>query len=494
MLNKYRWTPQEKWVWERIKSGEDADFNQADGYGGYLDPDKDKGWTEKRILRPEFLQTILLENAYVKDIPRRGVCIIGAYIRDPLDLSHGVIGYPLILYRSRFEAHVVFSDAHARSFLSFEGSVCMDKLDMNRIHVEKDLFLRNRAKFQNVELLSARIDGQMDMTDVAVEGKMNMGGLQVGLGLFMRNGATFQDVDLRSARIDGQVDMTDATVKGTLNMNSLQVGALILRDGANFKEPVKLTYAVVEQTMELQGSAFHTVNLQGTEVKGDLFLYAEKEKEAKWQKGAVLDLNAAKVGILRDSEDSWPEKVELDGFVYDRWGGYSGEDPGGFHTRPVKWFKDWLKKDRPFRPQPYEQLAKVLRESGHPEKAKAILYASKEEERKEAKGLHKRFWMWLLKWTVGYGYRIYLALLLIIIYILTGLLVLMFDQQVPLNTIWNKLAFSIDMMLHFIKLEQSHYAIELTGFSRLYFCYFHKLIGYVLASILIASITGLTKK
>ena len=54
-----------------------------------------------------------------------------------------------------------------------------------------------------------------------------------------------------------------------------------------------------------------------------------------------LDLNAAKVGVLRDSEDSWPEKVELDGFVYDRW--------LGLEYRKAKSLTDWLNKQTKFR-------------------------------------------------------------------------------------------------------------------------------------------------
>jgi hypothetical protein len=33
-----RWTPQEKFVWERVCVGKDADFNAQQDYGGKLDP------------------------------------------------------------------------------------------------------------------------------------------------------------------------------------------------------------------------------------------------------------------------------------------------------------------------------------------------------------------------------------------------------------------------------------------------------------------------
>ena len=96
MLTPKEWTYQEHWVWEKIKKGEEADFNKADGYGGNLDPIEIENKNRKaRILRPEFLQTILLKKEYVKHITRKGIDITGAWIKDPLDLSHTIIDFPL---------------------------------------------------------------------------------------------------------------------------------------------------------------------------------------------------------------------------------------------------------------------------------------------------------------------------------------------------------------------------------------------------------------
>ena len=324
-----------------------------------------------------------------------------------------------------------------------------------------------------------------------------MNGLQVGQHLFMCEGAQYQDVDLRGARIDGQVAMTGATIEETLNMNGLQAGdGLFLRGGADFKKPAQLTYAIVEKNVHLHGSTFHSVDLHGTQVKGDLILGppAVTWKPEVEPDVVRLDLNAAKVGVLRDSEDSWPEKVELDGFVYDRWGGYSGEDPGGFHTRPVKWFKDWLKKEQPFRPQPYEQLAKVLKESGHPEKAKETLYAAKEEDRKGAEGLIRKSWLLLMKLTVGYGYKHHLLIFWTLLFIAAGYGVLEATGQCADYRWFEKIWFSLDTLIPFVKLNMKHYNVSLCNIIALNYFYFHQLVGYILVTALIAGVTGLLKK
>ena len=51
---------------------------------------------------------------------------------------------------------------------------------------------------------------------------------------------------------------------------------------------------------------------------------------------------------------------------------------------------------------------------------------------------------------------------------------------------------SLDTLLPIFQLRKEHYDIDLEGFARYWF-YGHKLMGYVLASFLIAGLAGLTK-
>ena len=50
--------------------------------------------------------------------------------------------------------------------------------------------------------------------------------------------------------------------------------------------------------------------------------------------------------------------------------------------------------------------------------------------------------------------------------------------------------YSLDMLLPIIRLREEHYNFDLTGGAAYYF-YGHKMMGYVLATFLIAGITGL---
>ena len=94
-----RWTKQEIFVWERVCAGAIADFNAGTAYGGDLDADRPEGLPESRILRPKFLETILLEDKYRSALPRRGVRIVGARFTQRIDLVNAELKHELRLNR-----------------------------------------------------------------------------------------------------------------------------------------------------------------------------------------------------------------------------------------------------------------------------------------------------------------------------------------------------------------------------------------------------------
>ena len=90
------WTKQEQFVWLRVCAGKEADFNKAPDYGGNLDP-KSATLPDSRILRPSFLETILLAGKYRSAPTRLGVHIVGARFTDPVDLRNAEFSHDLWL-------------------------------------------------------------------------------------------------------------------------------------------------------------------------------------------------------------------------------------------------------------------------------------------------------------------------------------------------------------------------------------------------------------
>ena len=106
----------------------------------------------------------------------------------------------------------------------------------------------------------------------------------------------------------------------------------------------------------------------------------------------------------------------------------------------------------------------------------------------------------MLKYTIGYGLgdRYFRSLYWVILLVVIGTPVLRRSGQSIILAQNDKpkmkigVAYSLDMLLPIICLRGRHYDIDLQGMARYYF-YMRQIMGYVLASFLIAGLSGLTK-
>jgi hypothetical protein len=130
-------------------------------------------------------------------------------------------------------------------------------------------------------------------------------------------------------------------------------------------------------------------------------------------------------------------------------------------------------------------------ELGDKEKAEDILYAEKNQELKNTP-FPGNIKLWLERVFIGYGYRTQYSLLWAAGFILLGSGLLRLSREGPRNNMPYGFAFSFDMLLPLVKLREYHHNVDLKGWIRYYF-YFHKLMGFVLASFLVAGLSGLTK-
>jgi hypothetical protein len=149
------WTPQEKFVWERICIGNIADFNKEPPYGGHLDPRMAAGLPESRVIRPTFLETILLEEKYRRAIKRHGVRIFGGRFTEKIDLQNAELQNGLWLQRCLLEKGVDFSWLRSSRPIGFAGSKVGGKLEMYGLHVDSNLFLHSEAEFADINLRGA---------------------------------------------------------------------------------------------------------------------------------------------------------------------------------------------------------------------------------------------------------------------------------------------------------------------------------------------------
>lgn len=577
-----QWTSQETFVWRHVCIGEIADFNKAPGYGGNLDPRRPQGLPDSRILKPAFLETILLNHKYRDALTRRGVPIVGARFTDTVDLEGAQLGSDLALYgsllgkganlerlrsshaivlsgakvagtlnmnglevdnlnmRDKGEfSEVVLTGAHLGGRLDLSGSKITGTLHMEGLQVDKDLFMvqgesgqviltgaqvggrldlsgskvvamssRRQLGFAGVFvsnasvlvpgdailLMDAHVGGELRLIGSKVTGTLHMEGLQVDRDLLMKDRAEFGDIVLVGAHVGGQLSLSGSKVTGTLTMDDLQVGSTIFMGrGTEFDGPINLLFGKVGGNLELAGGLFKgTVDLTGTQIGGELRLGSSRNGPARWSPKRALILRDVKADAIQDLSDySWPDTLDLNGFTYRSLGGlFANSEKDPMISRSGEWFENWLGKQASYTPAPYQQLAAILREQGRSDDADEILYAGKERERAQSSSW-RYLWLSANKLFIGYGYHVWWTLRGVAVLLVAGMLFLRFSGEGREHGMPYGFIYSFDMLLPIIRLREKHYKIDLYGWVRYYF-YFHKVMGFVLASFLIAGLSGLT--
>jgi len=485
------------------------------------------------------------------------VDLIGAHIEGYLDLTAATVAGTLTmnsLYvgkdcrmsQGATFAAVDLTGAQIERDLDLTAATVAGMLTMNNLHVGQGLFMRQEATFAAVDLIGAQIEGQLDLTAATVAGTLTMNNLHVGQGLFMRQGATFAAVDLTGAHIEGQLDLTAATVAGTLTMNNLHVGqGLFMRNGVfaagKPEMTIELYFATIDGILELSGASLPSLNLAGTRIGGDLRFAIQSP--ATWERNAQLHLYNTEVVGMQDVPQSSPTILRLEGFTYGRLAALTTATAltRKDQKRLLDVLTQWLERQQRYSPQPYEQLASVVQKAGYKRMGLDILYRSKRRERRQtAPGLAKAG-LWLSQVFIGYGYHNFWVLWSVIGFCLLGCAVLYLsgdadklsrpsdvspasvnttlrmrlealllpDHEWPWWPIdatppvrleprllpYDIFPFSVSMLLPIIKLNKKHDDIvqHLPWGVRYYF-YFHQIVGYVLASFLVAGLAGLTKK
>ncbi len=541
------WSAQERWVWTQLCQGKAADLRvrtaskEAESY-----TDRRPSWSDESVLSPEFLRS-LFESPLREKLEQTGIVIRGArFERDTtLDLAFVKFKRRVFLKETLFRGSVRLTDAVLDGSLSFTKSIIKGDLDiagakigrdlwlegitvhgetrLRDLRIGRNLYLWRGASFGTIDLLGGRINGDLRLSGSTFRGPIDMSNVEIGRHLFARRYASKKRpkptrfrgaIVLRNASIGGRLEFIGIRARGVLDMDAIRVKEdIFLRDCSQFRSNVNMVFAKIGQNLDLSGSQFRDLDATGARIAGELRLGSSRHPRPTWSPDAKLNLRNAQVfswqhgyddvGDTRffqggctgsvDSVGPWPSKLEISGFGYEQLGGLGGSGQSEIlgPKRRDDLVKHWLKRDETYSPQPYEQLAKVVKTAGYRDLANRILYDSKEEERRNAKGTE---WAWLttLKLVMGYGFRYSNALYWVIGMVAMGMIVLGITREGLRNKMPIGFFYSLDVLLPIVRLREFHQQVQLRGFARYYF-YFHKLVGYFLASILIAGFSGLTR-
>jgi hypothetical protein len=314
-----------------------------------------------REVRASVLRYLLLGGCKTCKTDDIGVWMSGANITGVLDLNFCTVKGAMRLEHCRFDhrldtqqttfAMINLSDSHLNGWFG------------QRLSSVGSIYLRRITATATIDLMSATIGGQLACERAqfkAAEGDaLNAQRVKVTDTIFLSRITTKATVDLIGATIGGQLDCEGAQFEATkgfaLNAQTIHVGAALIW---------------------------------------------RKVKTAS----ASLNFDSAHFGVLADDLSSWPDgnRTQLDGMTYDR----IAEDVDA--RSRLNWLASGSNWNGVFAPQPYTQLAKVLRDMGHDTDARSVLA---ERDRllgpQNRKGLHNiaRNWIWRVWYVVTHPVR-----------------------------------------------------------------------------------------
>jgi len=263
-----------------------------------------------------------------------------------------------------------------------------DALNAQGARIRDDVFLAGVKSSGEVRVMGAEIGGQLSCNGAKLDGgdgkALNAQGATITGGVFLRQLESTGEVNFVGAEIGGQLDCEGARLDGgegkALNAHSATItGGVFLRQ-LESTGTVDVNSAEIGRQLSCNGAKLDggdrtALNGQRMQVSGGMFW-----RNVESVKGAVV-LHAAHVSDLVDDRASW-EKVpilRLVGMTYDNVVG-----PLDMDMR-LAWLKKGARLGSDFHPQPYQHLAKVLRESGHRTEARKILIAKEREQRRAAR-------------------------------------------------------------------------------------------------------------
>ncbi len=277
------------------------------------------------------------------------------------------------------------------------------------------------------------LNGSLYLRDCESEAEVSFSGAQIGGDIDCRDGhfqcaANSDTTALRFTRIvaNGNVYLSDGfDARGKVQFNGARIRGNVDCQGGTFSVPEGLK----SQDFAAPGEAFSedAVSLVNAEVMGALMLAPiERTKRPAAILNGSLDLKSAYIRVLVDSEETWPlsmngskgairHVIHLDGFTYERFGGIAPID--------AQARKKWLKcqpaahMSHDFKPQPFEQVIKVLKRWGtrrkrgvSPSRGRGFLFAGACPIRgAESTGIFARMPRFLWESTagllIGHGYK-----------------------------------------------------------------------------------------
>ncbi len=409
-----------------------------------------------RTVRAGLVRFLALGGDDANPVHEQGVLVRGAVIDGTLDFEGCTLGGDLTLTSCRLNDTLTLRGARTKT-IDLSNSHC-SAIMAERLNVGGTVFLKNGFVATGiVKLHRAKINGDLDCQNGRFEGRDENGealdcdGIEVEGYVFLRRASTNNGAArFLNAKIGASFECDGSRFEGqnkigySLNCERIDVRVyLFLRNGFTASGIVRLFGAKAADVLCSKGTFGTSLNksadrlnsddpprhsditsplvvldLSRMTVSGTLFLSEPGPSKALFYGG--VSLVAAHIDRIVDSivestryeltgtfdqGRGSPAFFRLDGLVYDRFGAST--------DLTAKARIAFLRLQKPddlgttFKPQPWTQMIKVLRESGHTEAAREVAIEFEEQRRRAGviqswvgRALHIAY-----GWLVGYGHK-----------------------------------------------------------------------------------------
>ncbi|KMS74441.1 oxidoreductase [Streptomyces viridochromogenes] len=517
MLSYDELTSPERELWDAFPEGRCVDLRTGVPQDDLVV--EGRQWGPGRTVRAAVI-VALLQGANTAQ-PGAVACLrlAGARISGHLHLAGAQIAHALWLEDCWFEEGVDLSGASTQSIAIVGSRVpgveaglirIEGRLDLRRSRLESGMASPFHRRVTAFSLINAHVSGAVNLNGAEViapeEWAMSAGGLVAEGGLYCQDGfVAHGELRLMGAQLPGGLHMRGALLESpgprgvALALDNAVASTLNFSDGFIANGTVRLRGARISDNLTFEGAVLngppegHSPSLVALLMQAVDFDFTL----ARPPSGPV-DLRGAQVSYLHDSDHSWPDVVELDGFVY---GSIKVDEAGA--RREAVGRRDsvarrvaWIRRGRGYSPQPYEQLASWYRQGGHDDDARRVLLA-KQRHRRQTLDPAARVWGHLLDVTVGYGYRPWLAGVWLLVLTLLGTLSFGTHSPTPVKrgegAPFQPLVYTLDLLIPIGGLGQrtawywSNDSLQLLAYLLIAF-------GWVLTTAVIAGVTRALQK
>ncbi|GAA1884540.1 hypothetical protein [Actinomadura bangladeshensis] len=454
-----------------------------------LGDDLPAGPDPDRIVRAETITKLLLGACETRAGAVAAVRLRGAYITGRLDVTGGTVEYELRLENCRLVSEPDFSNAETRQ-LRLSGCR-MPGFDGGGLRADGYLSLSGSRIEGSVRLPRAQLSGglRMNGTHITVsdpgQWAVFSGGLVVDVGAFIRDAEITGGVRLVGARMNGGLFM-ERTVLANPGRIALDAQNMVVEDAAELSNGFTALGTVRLRSARFNGIlSFSRAHLDSTDparmalhashIQADELLLWPEEKI----KGRV-SLSYSRIDLLMDHPSVWPDELYLNGLTYQTLRGAEFKDR-----------LNWVSRDKEFHLQPYEQLAAWYHGIGSDDVARKVQLAKLRARRRRLNPVG-RAWNHLLDWTVGFGYRPWLAFAWFAALLALGTTVFSIEHPRPVKPgnelpSFHALIYTLDLLIPLDTFGQQ-LSYDAVNWSR-WVAYGLVTTGWVLATALIAGVT-----